>query len=239
MPAHLRPRLRRQARPPPVARPRPGPSPVRRPGSASAPPRRRVTGRRSACPARSRRACRGQGEPGRPRSRGGHRVRPARAAHRVRTARRADDRVRAHPACAAPRRPAGRPAAASQQAHLRSLRPPAPWPLAAPPPPAPPAEPWPPAAGPPSAAPPAARPTARSPPPAAEPAADQHSDGDTSWRNPSIGRPLAVALALLAVVVAIVVILFVVLHRVGATPAGLVAPQSLVEAWWTSLGPLF
>ncbi len=67
-------------------------------------------------------------------------------------------------------------------------------------------------------------------------AAENTTDG--SWRNPAIGRSLALALALLAVLVAIGAILFVVLHRINGAAAGLVAPQSLVEAWWTFLGPL-
>jgi hypothetical protein len=85
------------------------------------------------------------------------------------------------------------------------------------------------------------------PPPAADPVAhrsaeppDRDAAGkDPTWRNPAIGRPLAIALALLAVIVAIAVILFVVLNRIKGATAGLVAPQSLVEAWWTYLGPLF
>jgi hypothetical protein len=74
------------------------------------------------------------------------------------------------------------------------------------------------------------------PAPAADPA--PASDGtEDGWHIPAIGRPLAVALALLAVVVAVGMILFVVLHRVDAV-AGFIVPQPLTEAWWTSPGPL-
>lgn len=123
-------------------------------------------------------------------------------------------------------------------------RPPTPRPYSPPPlapRPYPPPPPTPPTAGPPPAArqPPAA--DAATVGSAVTSAADPDSavDGaDPSWPNPTIGRPLGVALALLAVIVAIGVILFVVLNRIGGTAAGLVAPQSPLEVWWTYRGPL-
>ncbi len=222
-----------QAGPPaPVARPRPGPSPVRRPGSASAPPA--AGSRGGAPPARQGPGApaAGRANPAAPAPEGVTEfVQPEQLTEFALPGEQMTEFVRTPPAPPPVAPPVGpRPPAAGPPP---VAPPPAPWPLAAP---SPPADPWPPAAEPLPPAPPPA-----SPPPAAEPVVDQDSvpDGDTSWRNPSIGRPLAVALALLAVVVALAVILFVVLHRVGATPAGLVAPQSLVEALWTSLGPLF
>ena len=106
--------------------------------------------------------------------------------------------------------------------------------------------PRPPASAPSAAALPASWPPAENPgavPPGAAPAPaapDPTPDGDdSSWRNSSIGRPLAVALALLAIVVTIAVIVYVVLHRIGAAAAGLFAPHVLVEAWTTYVGPLY
>jgi anti-sigma-K factor RskA len=61
---------------------------------------------------------------------------------------------------------------------------------------------------------------------------------DPRWHNPSIGRPVAVAVALLVVVAAVAAILYAVLHRIGGVVAGLVEPQSLVEALSTYVGPL-
>ncbi len=235
---------------------------ARRPGarpSADPPSSGPAPQRRSACP--SRRARRATPEPGRaapcPRAGAGDRVRAGAA--------RGGDRVRAHTRCPAhgpaadppapcraarngpaPGGPTSRcPTSRCPTSRCPTSRRPArrgqaarPTPGRCPPPPAPPpaapaAAAWPPAPATPGAVP-------HTDPHPTDPGAGSASDGsDPTWRNPSIGRPLAVALALLAVIVAIAVILFVVLHRINGAAAGLVAPQTLVEAWWTYIGPRY
>ncbi|OJY39081.1 Hsp70 family protein [Pseudonocardia sp. 73-21] len=135
------------------------------------------------------------------------------------------------------RGPAHRPPPAGRPAHPAAYPPPrarppqrpvAPPPAAAGPPGPPPVVRW---AGPhPNAAGPVT--PAVPGPPGAEPATPSGGDADTSWRNPAIGRQLAVALAVLAVVVALGVIVFVVLNRADAT-AGLLAPRLLGDLGWT------